>query len=53
MTTGEYQQFLIAHLIVFDTINAKFLWKRIPKTVKDEGGSLKEISEITKCLSEK
>ena len=38
---------------MFDTINAKFLWKRIPKTVKDEAGSLKELSEITKNLSEK
>ena len=30
LTVTEYQLFLLTHLIAFDTINAKFLWKRIP-----------------------
>ena len=30
LTLTDYQLFLLTHLIAFDTINAKFLWKRIP-----------------------
>lgn len=37
----EYQMFLLAHLIVLDTVNAQFLWKRVPKALKatTEGAS--------------
>lgn len=34
LTVSEYQLFLLTHLIAFDTINAKFLWKRIPSSFK-------------------
>jgi hypothetical protein len=30
LTVTEYQLFLLTHLIAFDTINVKYLWKRIP-----------------------
>ena len=53
LSANEYQQFLLAHLIVFDTINAKFLWKRISKGLKEGANSLKELWNIGKALSEK
>ena len=34
LTVTEYQLFFLTHLIVLDTVNAKFLWKRIPKSMK-------------------
>ena len=49
----EYQHFLIAQLIVFDTVNARFLWKRIPKSLKEDSsnqGLLKDIWEVGKAL---
>ena len=53
LSSNEYQQFLLAHLIVFDTVNAKFLWKRISKGLKEEPNSLKELWNIGKALSGK
>lgn len=55
LTAGEFQQFLIAQLIVFDTINARFLWKRIPKGILEGSSSavLKELHEIVKGLNDK
>jgi hypothetical protein len=38
---------------VFDTVNAKFLWKRISKGLKEEPNSLKELWNIGKALSGK
>jgi hypothetical protein len=38
---------------LFDTINAKFLWKRIPKGLKEEPNNLKELWNIGKALSHK
>jgi hypothetical protein len=32
----DYCLFLLTHLIIFDTNNARFLWKRIPKTFKTD-----------------
>jgi len=52
LSSNEYQQFFLAHLIVFDTINAKFLWKRISKGLKEEPNSLKELWNIGKALSD-
>lgn len=60
----EYQLFLLAHLIVLDTVNAEFLWKRVPtalKASKSEGASaptpkdqvLAEIWAVAKALSSK
>ena len=59
----EYQLFLLAHLIVLDTVNAQFLWKRVPKALKvtEEGASaptpkdqvLSEIWAVAKALSNK
>ena len=34
LSSKDYQLFLIAHLILLDTVNARFLWKRIPKSFK-------------------
>jgi len=34
LSSTDYQIFLTAHLIVLDTTNAKYLWKRIPKGLK-------------------
>lgn len=34
LSSTDYQIFLTAHLIVHDTTNAKYLWKRIPKSLK-------------------
>ena len=59
----EYQLFLLAHLIVLDTVNAQFLWKRVPKALKatTEGASaptpkdsvLAEIWGVGKALTNK
>jgi hypothetical protein len=40
---------------VFDTINARFLWKRIPKGILEGSSSavLKELHEIVKGLNDK
>ena len=55
LTVTEYQLFLLTHLIVFDTINAKFLWKRLPKTLKGQDGNeiLNETWNIVKVLIDK
>ena len=53
LSATEYQQFLLAQMIVFDTINAKFLWKRIPKGLKEEANNLKELWNIGTVLIEK
>ena len=53
LSANEYQQFLLDKLIVFDTINAKFLWKRISKGLKEEPNNLKELWNIGKALSDK
>lgn len=39
LSSADYQLFLIAHLIVLDTVNARFLWKRIPKSIKEEASA--------------
>jgi len=39
LSTEEYQHFLLTHLILLDTINARFLWKRIPKGLKEVEGA--------------
>jgi len=38
---------------VFDTINAKFLWKRIPKSLKEDPNNLSELWNIGKALIDK
>ena len=62
LTSTDYQLFLLAHLIVLDTVNARFLWKRIPKGLKQEGNgtapspnsqTLNEIWGVGKALSSK
>ena len=53
LSATEYQQFLLAQLIVFDTINAKFLWKRIPKSLKEEPNNLAELWNIGNSLTMK
>lgn len=45
LSSPDYQLFLLAHLVVLDTINCKFLWKRIPKALKSEGTS--QNSQVT------
>lgn len=37
LSLEDYQLFLLAHLILFDLTNARFLWKRIPKSLKESG----------------
>lgn len=56
LTQRDYQLFLLAHLIVLDTTNAKFLWKRIPQAIKESPESdqilkLSEVWQIGKALS--
>jgi hypothetical protein len=45
------------HLIILDTNNGKFLWKRIPKSLKDpkraDSESLIGIWEVGKALTKK
>lgn len=55
LTVTEYQLFLITHLIAFDTINAKYLWKRIPSSLKGHDGNqvLSETWQLAKYLIEK
>ena len=36
LSLNDYQLFLLAHLSVLDTNNARFLWKRIPDQMKDK-----------------
>jgi len=37
LSPSDYQAFLLTHLILLDTVNARFLWKRIPKSFKSDG----------------
>ena len=63
LTARHYQLFLITHLIVLDTTNAQFLWKRVPATFKaepKEGSApqpkdqvLKELWQIARALINK
>ncbi len=36
LSLNDYTQFLLAHFIVLDTTNARFLWKRIPQAFKNK-----------------
>ena len=51
----DYQLFLLTHLIVNDTNNARLLWKRIPKQLKDnknrDNAPLIDIWGIGKALT--
>ncbi len=56
LTRQDYLQFMLAHLIVLDTTNAKFLWKRIPELLKlspdsDSPLELTSLWEIAKALT--
>ncbi len=60
LTRREYQLFMLAQLIVSDTVNARFLWKRIPAKLKqvEEGKSaidqiLQDIWKIAQNLSKR
>ena len=49
LTPRDYQLFLLAHLIVLDTTNARFLWKRVPKSFKvgpEEGSAPKPKEQV-------
>ncbi|RWS09731.1 hypothetical protein B4U79_01202 [Dinothrombium tinctorium] len=48
-----YAQLLAIYLLSNDLPNAKFLWKRIPKNLKQESPELRAIWEIGKKLWEK
>ena len=47
---ADYENLLAIYLANNDTFNAKFLWKRIPQTIKDSSDSLKAIWDIGKSL---
>ena len=55
MTLSDYQHFLIAHFLVLDTTNAKYLWKRVPAHYKDvesmPNAVLNELWEVGKLLT--
>lgn len=54
MNDTQYSIYLLMYYITLDTTNAKYLWKRIPKALKDpktnEGKNLAHIWEIGKAL---
>jgi CSN8/PSMD8/EIF3K family len=52
LSLADYQLFLLAHLIVLDTVNGRYLWKRIPKAFRDDAG-LSEIWAVGQALDEK
>ena len=57
LSLNDYTQFLLAHLIVLDTTNARFLWKRIPQTFKGASSTQNQILTVVwqagKSLSNK
>ena len=53
LSQEEYQLFLLTQLILLDTVNAKYLWKRIPKALKEgEGAAPSTHAHILKDLWE-
>ncbi|XP_053212114.1 COP9 signalosome complex subunit 8-like [Panonychus citri] len=48
--SADYEKLLVIYLAQNDLINAKFLWKRIPVTIKEKSDCLKLIWEVGKCL---
>jgi hypothetical protein len=55
LSASEYQHFMICHLVLNDTTNAKFLWKRIPKGIREDPQSnpVKELWAVSKDLSKR
>jgi hypothetical protein len=61
LSLEDYQRFLLTQLIVLDTTNARFLWKRIPKSLKEVEGAapatnsniLGDIWSVGKSLTQK
>lgn len=61
LSLEDYQQFMLTNLIVLDTTNARFLWKRIPNNIKEVEGAapsinsniLGDIWSIGKSLTQK
>ena len=48
-----YSQLLMYYLLENDVINAKFLWKRIPSSLKDQSEELNSIWKVGKFLWKK
>lgn len=53
MTSKDYCKFLLIHFILLDTTNARYLWKRLPKKLKEDDKLLTHLWAIGKELSKK
>ncbi|CDW80939.1 cop9 signalosome complex subunit 8-like [Stylonychia lemnae] len=55
LSLSDYSQFMISHFLVFDTNNARYLWKRIPSNLKEKEAltntQLIELWEIGRSLT--